>query len=138
MFSLFTALATTFALVYGTPRVALPFNSQVPQVAHAGEQYSFTFSSSIFEGSDGPVRYNLQGAPSWLKINSESLTLYGLPTEKDIGSFDFTLLAADNSGQAGVLATMVVRHSSGLTVGADIRDALLKAGNLASLHIQPH
>ncbi|PWW75250.1 hypothetical protein C7212DRAFT_280905, partial [Tuber magnatum] len=86
--------------VIGAPFVAFPINSQVPPVARVAKPFEFVFSSSTFVSDAQPIRFTLSSGPEWLQLDSGSRKLYGIPSEKDSGSFKVRINAQDASGDS--------------------------------------
>lgn len=86
------------SVVIGAPFVAFPINSQVPPVARAVKPFEFVFSSSTFVSDAQPMQFTLSDGPEWLRLDSGSRRLYGIPSEKDSGPFTVKIKAQDASG----------------------------------------
>lgn len=116
------------------PRIAFPFNSQVPTIARVGQPYSFTFSPTTFANDGEPLDYSLQNAPAWLSIDPGSRTLYGTPGSADVGFPAFSIIAFDSTGRTPSPATLVVVGADHPlpTVNADLQTILAQGGRLGS------
>jgi axial budding pattern protein 2 len=122
------------SLVVAIPRMAFPFNSQVPPIARIGEPYSFTFSSTSFSSDAANLDYSLQNAPAWLNIDARSRTLYGTPGSADAGFPAFSIVAFDNLGRVAMPATLVVVAPDHLApvMDAEVSDVLAQGGTLST------
>ena len=120
--------------VAAVPRIAFPFNSQVPPVARIGHPYSFTFSPTTFANDAGALDYSLQNAPAWLSIDANSRTLYGTPGSADAGFPSFSIIAFDATGRAPMPSTLVVVASDHErpTTSTDVSAVLSQGGRLSS------
>ncbi|KAE8366692.1 hypothetical protein BDV27DRAFT_170583 [Aspergillus caelatus] len=90
-----------------------PINSQLPPVARVAQRYQFVFSKGTFGGSDSSTTYSLSNAPSWLRVESKSRTLFGTPGEEDEGTVKFDLVASDKSESASMEVTLIVTEDDG-------------------------
>ncbi|KAE8136171.1 hypothetical protein BDV38DRAFT_272231 [Aspergillus pseudotamarii] len=90
-----------------------PINSQLPPVARVAQRYQFVFSKGTFGGSDSSITYSLSNAPSWLRVESKSRTLFGTPGEEDEGTVKFDLVASDKSESASMEVTLIVTEDDG-------------------------
>ncbi|KAE8159140.1 hypothetical protein BDV40DRAFT_245503 [Aspergillus tamarii] len=90
-----------------------PINSQLPPVARVARRYQFVFSKGTFGGSDSSTTYSLSNAPSWLRVESKSRTLFGTPGEEDEGTVKFDLVASDESESASMEVTLIVTEDDG-------------------------
>ncbi|KAE8398611.1 hypothetical protein BDV37DRAFT_25841 [Aspergillus pseudonomiae] len=90
-----------------------PINSQLPPVARVAQRYQFVFSQGTFGGSDSETTYSLSNAPSWLRVDSKSRTLFGTPGGKDEGTVKFDLVASDESESASMEVTLIVTEDDG-------------------------
>lgn len=80
----------------------------------AGSWFKFSIPEDVFEdrdeGSTSQLKLSFYLAPNngtsrnsppadyWIQFNSENQFLYALPTEKDVGTYTFILMAADSAG----------------------------------------
>ncbi|KAE8354449.1 hypothetical protein BDV28DRAFT_147079 [Aspergillus coremiiformis] len=90
-----------------------PVNSQLPPVARVARPFEFIFSQGTFGGSDSSTTYSLSNAPSWLRVESKSCTLFGTPQKEDEGTAKFDLVASDGSGSATMEVTLIVTKDDG-------------------------
>lgn len=101
--------------------VGWPMNEQLPNVARAGESYSFTLASITYRSSaGGSVVYSAAALPDWLDFDGTSRTFSGAPSESDVGTFYINLTGTD-SVDGSVLTNeyeMLVSNSSGLRLAA--------------------
>lgn len=84
-----------------------------PLTAATGTQYSYTFTAS---GSPAPT-FTLNGAPTWLSINSVTGKVTGIPPAGTT-SFSYSVTAANGAGSATNTFTVAV------TSRADVQAAL--------------
>ncbi|OKL59019.1 hypothetical protein UA08_05537 [Talaromyces atroroseus] len=118
--------------VAATPTPNYPINSQLPPVARVSQPFNFTFSSGTFSNGDSGLHYSLSNAPSWLKIDSATQTLYGTPGTNDAGAPQFLLVAADQSGSGSMDVTLVVSSDPGPQTGKSLLPQLAKTGPTSS------
>ncbi|KAL4877192.1 hypothetical protein BJY04DRAFT_222321 [Aspergillus karnatakaensis] len=109
-----------------------PVNAQLPPVARVQEPFEFVFSQGTFGGSDVQTTYSLSKNPSWLKVDSKSRTLSGIPRQEDAGSPTFDLIASDASGSASMQVTLIVTTDDGPTVGKSLGPQLQAIGSTSS------
>jgi hypothetical protein len=115
------------AAAYAIPQISLPFNTQVPDVARAGDEYRFELSPSTALTTLGGVTYSLTQSPSWLQITGNG-TLFGTPSTQDVGSVSFIISATDKTGSALMPATLVVANTPSLQIGSDAYNPLSTVG----------
>ncbi|KAF1987869.1 hypothetical protein K402DRAFT_329716, partial [Aulographum hederae CBS 113979] len=118
------------ARTLANPRVAFPFNSQVPPLARVGENYAFSFSPTTFVQNPQELDFSLVGAPSWLALDGKTRTLWGKPGESDTGPAQFHIIASDPSGSTTMDATLIVVSSPPPEVAIDVSAQLPSMGKL--------
>lgn len=124
-------LLTSFAtLTFATPKIALPFNSQVPLLARVNQAYNFALSPTTFTSDVGALAYTLSGAPAWLNVNAANGALSGTPGTGDAGTSHFTITAKDSTGSVDLPATLIISASTGPQLTEALSTQLAKAGNL--------
>jgi hypothetical protein len=121
-----------FASTSAMPAVVFPFNSQVPTAARVSQLYSFQFSASTFAPGDASFIYSLSGQPAWLTLDGASRTLTGTPGQSDTGSSEFILTAADSTGAAHMVCTLVVVTDPLPTLQGNLGEQLAESTNLSS------
>ena len=126
------AVCAFVSIVRAAPDIAFPFNSQVPTVARVDQPYLFQFSSSTFAPEATNFTYSLSAQPNWLTIDNASRTLSGTPSQSDVGASIFTLTAADDTGDAHTLCTLVVSADPAPQLEGDISQQLAATANLSS------
>ncbi|KAJ5951381.1 uncharacterized protein N7479_009794 [Penicillium vulpinum] len=117
-----------------------PINAQLPPVARVSQPFQFEFAQSTFSNSDGKTKYSLLNAPSWLEVDSSSLTLSGTPHSGDSGAIDFKLVASNGSEKDSMDVTLIVTADQGPTVNKPLVPQLQKFGPVsypARLFIHP-
>lgn len=117
-----------------------PINSQLPPVARISQPFRFAFAQSTFSNSDAHTKYSLLDAPSWLEVDSSSLTLSGTPHSGDSGAIKFKLVASNGSGKDSMDVTLIVTADQGPTVNKPLVPQLQKLGPVsypATLFIHP-
>ncbi|KAJ5494709.1 hypothetical protein N7463_010796 [Penicillium fimorum] len=117
-----------------------PINAQLPPVARISQPFRFEFAQSTFSNSDADTKYSLSNAPSWLEVDSSSLTLSGTPHPGDNGVINFKLVASNESGKDSMDVTLVVTADQGPTVNKPLVPQLQKLGPVsypARLFIHP-
>jgi Putative Ig domain. len=117
-----------------------PINSQLPPVARISQPFRFAFAQSTFSNSDSHTKYSLLDAPSWLKVDSSSLTLSGTPHSGDSGAIKFKLVASNGSAKDSMDVTLIVTADQGPTVKKPLIPQLQKLGPVsypATLFIHP-
>jgi axial budding pattern protein 2 len=115
-------------VVCAIPTPNYPINSQLPPVARISRPFNFTFSSGTFANGGTGLQYSLSNAPSWLKVDSTSQTLYGTPGTGDAGAPQFLLIATDQSGSGSMSVTLVVSSDMGPQPGKPLLPQLAKSG----------
>lgn len=130
--ALFIILSTTAAAVSAAPKLAFPFNSQVPTVARVGEPYLFQFSSSTFTPEASNFTYTISGQPGWLTVDSGTRTLSGTPGQDDAGASTFTITAADEMGVMSSGCTLVVSADPAPQLEGDTSKQLAAIANLSN------
>ena len=114
------------------PNLAFPVNSQVPPVAYAAHPYHFVFSDSTFQSDAPAVSYSLNGAPSWLSLNSDTRNLEGRPASRDVGASTFELRASDGTSETSSEVTLVVLERPSIGLGSPILPSLEAAGPVSA------
>ncbi|KXG51611.1 uncharacterized protein PGRI_090040 [Penicillium griseofulvum] len=117
-----------------------PINAQLPPVARISQPFRFAFAQSTFSNSDADTKYSLSNAPSWLEVDSNSLTLSGTPQPGDSGAIKFKLVASDGSEKDSMDVTLIVTADQGPTVNKPLVPQLERLGPVsypARLFIHP-
>lgn len=89
------------------PRVAFPISAQIPPVAIANKNFSFTFFAGTFT-SEFVISYVLEDAPTWLRLDNSTRTLSGLPSSRDVGNVRTTIRAHDVAGSLTLDVALIV------------------------------
>ncbi|KAF2220102.1 hypothetical protein BDZ85DRAFT_303297 [Elsinoe ampelina] len=110
------------ATASAVPRIAFPFNAQVPPAARILEPYSFQFAAATFGGSSN-LAYTLVDAPSWLRLETQR-TLTGTPPASEVGTKTFGIRASDDTGSSLLNCTLVVGLGSGPNVRNEAQSQL--------------
>lgn len=121
-------LLTTALVVRADLTASYPVNAQLPPVARVSEPFKFVFSEGTFGGTDEGKEYSLDGAPSWLHVDSDSRTLSGTPQSEDVGHPKFNLHAKCSTGSADMEVTLAVNDEDGPQPGKPLLQQLEKAG----------
>ena len=119
------------AYVKSVPEPVFPFNAQVPSVARVSEPYNFTLSEKTFRSDERTIRYTLAQNPTWLKIDPISRRLSGTPRENDDGSFDFSIIATDDTGSWTMQARLAVTSKPLQGFGTEIEKQLEQQASLS-------
>ncbi|CAI7583155.1 unnamed protein product [Penicillium glandicola] len=117
-----------------------PINAQLPPVARVSQPFRFEFAQSTFSNTDANTKYSLSNAPSWLEVDSSSLTLSGTPESDDSGAINFKLVASNGSEKDSMDVTLIVTADQGPTVNEPLIPQLQKLGPVsypARLFIHP-
>ncbi|KAJ6142655.1 hypothetical protein N7471_002108 [Penicillium samsonianum] len=117
-----------------------PINAQLPPVARVSQPFRFEFAQSTFSNSDADTKYSLSNAPSWLEVDSNSLTLSGTPHSGDSGATKFKLVASNGSEKDSMDVTLIVTADQGPTVNKPLVTQLQKLGPVsypATLFVHP-
>lgn len=117
-----------------------PINAQLPPVARVSQPFRFEFAQSTFANTDADTKYSLLNAPSWLEVDSSSLSLYGTPDPSDSGANEFKLVASNGSEKDSMDVTLIVTADQGPTVNKPLVPQLQKLGPVsypATLFIHP-
>jgi len=118
--------------VFAQPLLTYSINAQLPAVAVADEDFSFTFSADTFS-SDLSINYTLVNGPAWLHLNGTSRTLTGKPSSKDVGETDFQVVATDTTGAAKSESRLVVLEQNSLRMRQDVFiEGLSQAGKYSA------
>ena len=102
----------TFEFANGTAVTLREFMNRAPEVFNPiGDQivledsaFSLELPSDLFTDTDGSsiitqvAMADLQSLPSWLQYNASTRTLYGTPTNSDVGEFDIIVQGMDSLG----------------------------------------
>lgn len=115
-------------IVGAVPTPNYPVNSQLPPVARVSRPFNFTFSGDTFANRGTGLQYSLSNAPSWLKVDTASHSLYGTPGTSDAGAPQFLLIATDQSGSGSMSVTLVVSSDLGPQPGKPLLPQLAKSG----------
>lgn len=121
-------LLTIAQVVRADLTASYPVNAQLPPVARVSEPFKFVFSEGTFGGTDEGKEYSLDGAPSWLHVDSDARTLSGTPKSEDVGHPKFKLKAKCPSGSADMEVTLAVSDKDGPQPGKPLLQQLEKAG----------
>jgi hypothetical protein len=64
------------------------------------EIFSYTIPSDTFKQPNNlPLTYNVTNVPSWISLNKISLSLYGVPSNLQVGTFTIWIICTDTNGQ---------------------------------------
>ncbi len=135
-----TAFFPHWTTVGAAPSLNFPVNSQVPPVAQASQQFSFTFAKSTFLISGELVSYSLLNEPSWLQFDNETRTFFGSVPTKEAGPVSFDLVASDSGGSTSHEVTFIVTDQGGPQPSKALLPQLSKTGPTsapASLLLHP-
>lgn len=126
----FLTIVLAFLSVTGAASLSAnyPINSQLPPVARVSQPFRFEFAQSTFSNSNADTKYSLLNAPSWLEVDSSSLTLSGTPHEGDSGTIVFKLVASNGSEKDSMDVTLIVTADQGPTVNKPLVPQLQKLG----------
>lgn len=111
-----------------------PINSQLPPVARVSQPFRYVFAAGTFSNSDSGTKYSLSGAPSWLKVDSDTRTLSGTPHADDQGSKKFKLEASNGSESDSMEVTLIVTTDQGPTQGKPVIPQLQAVGPVSYPH----
>lgn len=117
---------------WAAPDLAFPINSQVPPVAYASQPYQFVFADSTFRSDEPTISYSLNGAPSWLSLDSGRRSLQGSPATSDVGAATFELRASDGGGETASEVTLVVLGRPNIGLGRPILPDIEAAGPVSA------
>ncbi|OBU16225.1 hypothetical protein AYY19_03405 [Photobacterium aquimaris] len=87
-----------------------------------------------------PVTYSLKNKPAWLNINSLSGSIYGTPTESDIGDVTVTVIASDGYKESTlqVVVHVVVEPTPIITMPEELTGETRKAFNVQIIASDPN
>ncbi|KAL8942950.1 MAG: hypothetical protein Q9216_001365 [Gyalolechia sp. 2 TL-2023] len=122
--ALLIALLALPCQIVAAPTIGLPINSQAPPVARISRAFNFTFADTTFTSSAGSLDYDMVDAPGWLRLDSSSRTFSGTPAPDNAGSFNFGLVATDDTGLTTMPVTLVVSSSQGPGLGVPVEEQL--------------
>ncbi|KAJ5151853.1 hypothetical protein N7492_010148 [Penicillium capsulatum] len=134
---LFIVLALVSAVNAAALLANYPINSQLPPVARASQPFRFVFAAGTFSNSDSDTKYTLSGAPSWLKVDSDTRTLSGTPDADDNGPKKFKLEASNGSESDSMEVTLIVTTDEGPTQGQASDPAIASLSYPHSLFMHP-
>ncbi|KAJ5689643.1 hypothetical protein N7462_004035 [Penicillium macrosclerotiorum] len=140
--TLFLLIALVWVFKVNAAAIAAnyPVNSQLPPVARVSQPFRFAFAAGTFANTDPDTKYSLSGAPSWLKVDSSSRTLSGIPQSSDSGSKTFQLIASNGSDSDSMDVTLIVTADQGPTEGTSLVSQLQTLGPVsypATLFMHP-
>lgn len=111
-----------------------PINAQLPPVARVSQPFKYVFAASTFSNSDSDTKYSLSGAPSWLKVDSDTRTLSGTPHADDKGPKKFKLEASNGSESDSMEVTLIITTDQGPTQGKPVIPQLQAVGPVSYPH----
>lgn len=105
--------------VVAQPKLSFPLNSQIPPVAVANKSFNFTFSPDTFS-SISRIFYKLEKAPTWLHLDGSARTLFGMPSQQDVGDIHVRITAIDATGSLSQDINLVVLEQSLLRANENV------------------
>jgi axial budding pattern protein 2 len=120
----FLALLTVSALST-TPSVSVfqSLDVQLPLIARVNQSFSWAFSASTFNSSDGQLlSYTTSSLPGWLSFDSSTRTFQGTPSINDQGYPEVTVTAHDSDSSTSSKFSLCVTHVSPPTLNIPISD----------------
>ena len=105
---LLSLLASVVPVFSSTVSVLSPLDAQLPLIARVDKPFSWSFSSSTFESSNGLLNYAASSLPDWLSFDVPTLTFHGTPSAKDEGNPEITITASDSTSSASSDFTLCV------------------------------
>ena len=101
-----SATLSSFSITVTTPVTTSspPVITGSPAVsAQAGQPYSFRASATDPDGN--PLKFSIQNKPGWATFDTSTGTLYGTPTDANVGSFNNVLISvSDGTGTSSLPA----------------------------------
>ncbi|TRM65335.1 hypothetical protein BD626DRAFT_488440 [Schizophyllum amplum] len=115
-------LVLAYSLTVSALDVAYSLDDQLPTIARTKESYSWAFSSTTFEDSDGDLRYTAADLPKWLAFDASTRTFSGTPSQNDEGNTRITVTAQDDSSSTSSSFTLCVTSYPAPTLRIPITD----------------
>ncbi len=82
------------------------FNSKPPTYILQNE--IFIYSLNITDNDDEPIQIGFENLPDWLKYNSNSGLIFGVPGNSDVGDYIFKITASDGQMQSVQVVALTV------------------------------
>lgn len=99
LFILSPAFAQSRGPVFKVPPPGvLQFPTAIPNA-----QYSFDLKTLLSSQGEPPLKWEISGAPFWLKLDSANSRVTGLPTAADAGTAKFKISVQDKNNEGGEL-----------------------------------
>jgi hypothetical protein len=90
------ATASNPPVITGSPSVS----------AQVGQPYSFRASATDPDGN--PLKFSIQNKPGWATFDTSTGTLYGTPTDANIGSFGNVLISVSDGTSTSTLPAFAI------------------------------
>ncbi|ESK81276.1 putative bud site selection protein [Moniliophthora roreri MCA 2997] len=98
----FCLLGIAFASTFTSAKVFEQYSldNQLPLIPRVGQFFNWTISPSTFTSDCGSIaHYTTSLLPSWATFDPTTRSLYGTPSEEDIGTTDVVIKAYDVSNE---------------------------------------
>ncbi|PWN86590.1 hypothetical protein FA10DRAFT_54331 [Acaromyces ingoldii] len=135
--------AATLCVLVGsslaTVSKGLSLRSQLPDIAHVGVPYTWTFSPDTFHSTgQAVVNLSADGLPDWATFDASQRTFSGNPTADNDGGDRITVRATQD-GQRGAsdAFTLLVIDAPVPTVNKPLTSQLPQASSLGGSHMLP-
>lgn len=130
-------LATSFRATKAALNLTIPLNEQLPQVAHSGEAYTWSFADSTFTDTDASESIILTASnlPKWASFDASTRTFSGTPASSDVARTRVTVKATSISDEAQSTFELVVVSDGAPRLKSALTDQLPTASSLGRSHI---
>ncbi|PWN42957.1 hypothetical protein IE81DRAFT_107059 [Ceraceosorus guamensis] len=124
--------------------VTRSLTSQLPQIAHVGQPYTWTFAPNTLTSShpDATIDYVISsGLPAWARFDAPSLTISGTPASDDQGQARIAVHGTERNGDQSAGASdsfnLLVLQEPAPTLNKALPDQLSVASSLGPKNILP-
>lgn len=129
-------------VVHADLRVKVKLSDQMPPLAHAGQDYSWTFLPTTFSsGKNGAaISYTISGLPKWARFDRKTRTISGKPPKvrgrEEVS--DVTVTAKADGSTATDSFRMVAINAPAPTLKKPLRDQLPQMASMGKGNMLPH
>jgi len=123
LFYLFAFLLVSFSsATSGTVTVLQPLDEQLPLIARVNNSFSWSFSPTTFNPSDGSLKYTTSTLPTWLSFDGAARTFSGTPAPSDEGFPEITVTAHGHDSSTSSKFFLCVSSVAAPTMKKSIHD----------------
>jgi hypothetical protein len=101
-----------------TPNSAPTISGSPVTNARAGQPYAFRPTATDADGD--PLKFSIQGKPSWATFDSVDGTLYGTPAATDVGTSSSVIISVSDGTASASLPAFVITVAPPLTSSAKV------------------